>query len=206
MAIAVTCGHCKKQYSVPAYRQAITKYCSRRCSALAARTQIKADCQICGKAFEHISSRCNTAKYCSRKCYYKAMHLVGSVEYRCHHCHKKFRSPPSHKRKYCSRACNGKSRRETWQPKRTTLRRGMQRRQLLNECARCGYNAVPAILGIHHKDRNHDNNRASNLEVLCPNCHSIEHLKHITHGAVHEAHSKALPLADAVVVSDVLSV
>lgn len=30
-------------------------------------------------------------------------------------------------------------------------------------------------LHIHHKDGNKCNNNISNLEYLCPNCHSIEH-------------------------------
>ena len=183
MAIDVECQHCKKRYSVKRYRLAITKYCSRRCLALAARTQVKTNCLICGKEFEHISCRASKAKYCSRTCYHKAQHLKGTVEYRCHHCRKNFRGSPSHKRKYCSRACNGKARRDRWQPRMSTLRRGLKRRNLINECARCGYNTVPAILGIHHKDRNHDNNSLSNLEILCPNCHSVEHLKHVTHSA-----------------------
>ena len=52
-------------------------------------------------------------------------------------------------------------------------------RNLIKECNRCGYSAYPDILGVHHIDRNRDNNDLSNLEVLCPNCHSVEHMKHI---------------------------
>lgn len=29
-------------------------------------------------------------------------------------------------------------------------------------------------LELHHKDRNHFNNELSNLQILCPNCHSIQ--------------------------------
>ena len=54
-------------------------------------------------------------------------------------------------------------------------------RNLITQCQRCGYNNEPLILGIHHKDRNRHNNDISNLEILCPNCHSLEHLKHIAH-------------------------
>ena len=43
-------------------------------------------------------------------------------------------------------------------------------------CAACG---SVKKLNVHHKDRNRKNNDYSNLEVLCPNCHSIEHMKHI---------------------------
>jgi 5-methylcytosine-specific restriction endonuclease McrA len=46
----------------------------------------------------------------------------------------------------------------------------------MSECVRCGYNQQPAILVLHHEDRNRENNQLSNLEVLCPNCHALEHL------------------------------
>lgn len=45
-------------------------------------------------------------------------------------------------------------------------------------CEKCGWgefnpftNTVP--LEIHHKDGDYENNRPENLEVLCPNCHSL---------------------------------
>jgi 5-methylcytosine-specific restriction endonuclease McrA len=42
-------------------------------------------------------------------------------------------------------------------------------------CAGCGYDKIPEILEVHHKDRNRNNNAKENLEVLCPNCHCEEH-------------------------------
>jgi hypothetical protein len=41
-------------------------------------------------------------------------------------------------------------------------------------CNRCGFNNVSA-LEVHHIDRNRANNNLNNLEILCANCHSIEH-------------------------------
>ena len=58
----------------------------------------------------------------------------------------------------------------------------MLSRGLLNKCERCGFDKSPQILGVHHKDRNRKNNEMINLEVLCPNCHSMEHMKHTPHG------------------------
>jgi predicted HNH restriction endonuclease len=55
----------------------------------------------------------------------------------------------------------------------------MLKKDMIKICNRYGYNSEPKILGVHHKDRNRHNNDISNLEVLCPNCHSLEHLKHI---------------------------
>jgi 5-methylcytosine-specific restriction endonuclease McrA len=62
------------------------------------------------------------------------------------------------------------------------VRKNMVKRDMLIACVRCGYNTAPHILGVHHKDRNRRNNELSNLEVLCPNCHSLEHGKHTPHG------------------------
>lgn len=31
------------------------------------------------------------------------------------------------------------------------------------------------ILKVHHKDRNRKNSLPDNLEILCPNCHDLEH-------------------------------
>lgn len=42
-------------------------------------------------------------------------------------------------------------------------------------CAQCGFDKYPEILQVHHKDRNRSNNNIENLEVLCPNCHTLEH-------------------------------
>ena len=46
------------------------------------------------------------------------------------------------------------------------------------KCEKCGWgelntftNKVP--LQIHHIDGNSENNTESNLQVLCPNCHSL---------------------------------
>ena len=44
-------------------------------------------------------------------------------------------------------------------------------------CARCSFSNVLA-LEVHHKDRNRSNNDISNLEIICANCHTIEHKTH----------------------------
>ena len=177
-----TCKHCNTIFTVPEYRKDTAIYCSRSCMALDARVKLISFCEECGSEFTHIASRANKAKYCSQKCYHKAMNKKGTVEYECEHCHKKFLDAPSHKRKYCSRACTNKSSRETFKPKFTTVRKAMLTRGLLKKCERCGFDKFPQILGVHHKDRNRNNNDMTNLEVLCPNCHSIEHMKHTPHG------------------------
>lgn len=55
-----------------------------------------------------------------------------------------------------------------------------QKSRLLKErgavCERCGFSKFE-ILVIHHIDRDRVNNNLDNLELICPNCHSEEHLK-----------------------------
>jgi len=178
----VICQHCSTTFHVPKHRIETAKYCSRRCLALAARTEVHSSCAVCGENFTHISSRSNKAKYCSRSCYYKSLAGRGSVTVQCAHCSTEFKTSPSKNRKFCSRACINKGKKETFTPTFATVRKAMLSRNMLKECERCGYNDEPCILGVHHKDRNRLNNELSNLEVLCPNCHSLEHMKHTPHG------------------------
>ena len=42
-------------------------------------------------------------------------------------------------------------------------------------CEICGidsWNNKPIVLELHHKNGNHDDGKLSNLQLLCPNCHS----------------------------------
>ncbi len=47
-----------------------------------------------------------------------------------------------------------------------------------NECEKCGWSEVNPITGkvpieLEHIDGHHNNNTLRNLELLCPNCHSL---------------------------------
>ena len=42
-------------------------------------------------------------------------------------------------------------------------------------CNRCSYDTNVAAIVVHHKDHNRQHNDLENLEVLCANCHAIEH-------------------------------
>lgn len=47
-----------------------------------------------------------------------------------------------------------------------------------NKCQKCGWGEINPITGkcpleIHHVDGNRSNNKLDNLELLCPNCHSL---------------------------------
>jgi 5-methylcytosine-specific restriction endonuclease McrA len=169
-------------FTVPEYRKTSALFCSRKCMALDARQQTISNCAECGSEFSHISSRANKAKYCGPKCYHKAMSKKGKTQYQCQHCSVGFLGALSQNRKYCSKACVGKAAKEIFDPVFTTVRKTMLKKGLILQCNRCGYDAEIKILGVHHKDRNRKNNALNNLEVLCPNCHSLEHAKHVCHG------------------------
>lgn len=53
-------------------------------------------------------------------------------------------------------------------------RRGIRER---GWCSRCGFMAAHhSQLDVHHVNGDHDDNAAENLEVLCANCHRLEHV------------------------------
>lgn len=176
----IICQTCNKEFYIPKNRINSAKFCSHYCRGASAMKRFKKNCEICNKEFEFIHVRKDRAKYCSRKCYYKAQHLKGTIKYECQFCNKLFRSSPSHKRKFCSKKCVNNAKISVFdKPTFQTVRKYMAKRNLINQCQKCGFKKYKKILGIHHKDKNRNNNSLDNLVVLCPNCHSIEHIKHI---------------------------
>lgn len=180
------CIECGKEQKIPFNRQNTYKFCSRKCQWKwrMSNDEKIVSCQVCSSSFRVIACREKIAKYCSRKCYYKSSKGKGSIETTCRHCSKKFMDSPSVNRIYCSRECTHKAHKDAWIPVFSTVRKGMALRGLINICNRCGYNQIPSILGIHHRDRDRNNNSPENLEVLCPNCHSVEHGRHIAHSFI----------------------
>lgn len=84
----------------------------------------------------------------------------------------------------CSRSCANRSRAGikyskggNWSNKSTRLRN-----KLIEErgprCERCGYSEYVEILNSHHVVRVADGggDESSNLLLVCPNCHAVEHL------------------------------
>jgi hypothetical protein len=106
----------------------------------------------------------------------------------CESCNSEYeidRNYMSLKRKYCSIKCQKKLEREI---KFDEIRNGVNhgskiaKRFLIDlygeKCMKCGWceknpisNKVP--IELEHKDGNSENNNLENLELLCPNCHSL---------------------------------
>lgn len=134
------------------------KYCSRSCSSRMLRGRqveyIKLTCFTCGVEFEKNPSRLVNSKhgvyFCGRKCKDEGQRLEnGITAIQPHH----YGTGQANYRKIASRHYD-------------------------QICNRCGYAEYPEVLVVHHKDRNRDNNLPSNLEILCPTCHEVEHFSH----------------------------
>jgi len=52
--------------------------------------------------------------------------------------------------------------------------RGKIRKERPSQCEVCGFDDIRALV-YHHKDRNRRNNTDANPQLLCANCHTIEH-------------------------------
>lgn len=114
--------------------------------------------------------------YCSSKCY----GIACRKEIPCVICGKAIVT--SKNAKTCSRACSNKHRAKIQykigRPKDKAFGTRNLKLQLFKlrgpKCERCGY-ATVEILHVHHKDRDRKNNTLDNLEIICPNCHYLEH-------------------------------
>lgn len=159
-------------------------------------TTISKPCQFCNHSFDAPLKEHNRGRhrFCSLSCaakyrnetYWAKLQRPNS---QCAHCGAWFYKKPSSKKNsksglfFCCRAHKDAGQRiggiEEIQPSHygTTLQdyREIARRAYPWCCNQCQYDDVPEILVVHHIDRNRSNNKLSNLEILCPNCHALEH-------------------------------
>ena len=138
-------------------------------------------CLTCGEVFTVTAHRADTARYCSRPCYTSAQRRhAPKVEQECVVCGKRFYRSPSKVhpgRPCCGVACRATLRRSTEARGERNYRDWLLRRvPRPDACPRCGYDAHPEILVVHHLDLNGRNHRRENLAWMCPNCHAVAHL------------------------------
>jgi ssDNA-binding Zn-finger/Zn-ribbon topoisomerase 1 len=142
-------------------------------------------CETCKKEFYVYPSRLKQAesngcvtRYCSMKCYVKRgeanpfwgkRHSSDSV--------KKMVAHPNRPR-FAPGELNPNFVRfgKDFTPISASSKFSQRERSKAGACERCGFDEVE-ILQLHHKDRNRRNNKAENLETLCPNCHFREHFQ-----------------------------
>ena len=136
------------------YETRLKKFCSSSCSATyynAKRERKKRYCDFCGNEIKTKGSK----SFCSQNCYKKSVQKALVDKWK-----------------------NG----EESGTRGVYLVANFIRRYLLlkydNKCEKCGWGKIHSItkkvpLHIHHKDGDCANNKENNLELLCPNCHSL---------------------------------
>lgn len=146
-------------------------------------------CSYCEKEVDRPNRLINQAKknnwkfYCTKECHSggKTKHQI----FTCGYCGIEVKRTPSELKSksgkyFCSKSCSTTHRNTGKFGPANYLWKGISYRNFAfdnfpNYCNRCNYDEHKFILIVHHKDRNRKNNTLENLEILCPNCHAIEH-------------------------------
>lgn len=157
-------------------------------------------CKYCGKPIPFEGR--NRKDFCNSSCaaVYNNIQRAGGVrkspnpekKYYCLNCGKELKYSSSSSMKYCNITCQNEHRHkiyiEKWKNGEVDGRSGIYdisshiRRYLFDKynssCQICGWNQVNQYTGkiplqIHHIDGNCLNNKEENLQLLCPNCHSL---------------------------------
>ncbi len=199
----VSCSYCGSDFSKPLYRireyekMGWRVFCSDDCQWSAKRTSVEVRCSFCGELFLKTPSEVAKSKtgnsFCSKGC---AVSYNNSTNPKrkalektlCEVCS----SPVKTRRaRVCSSKCRGdkihKDYIDLWKAglESGSSSSGVHRqvRRYLFErhghsCSDCGWSAVNAYTGlipltVHHVDGDWTNNVESNLQLLCPNCHSL---------------------------------
>ena len=96
----------------------------------------------------------------------------------CLNCNREFyRTPAGYRDKFCSRECWRVYQKTHWHELHPGIRR-FDREDLIVEIGKCEVCGLPdtRVLVAHHVDFNGRNNSRENLILLCPTCHTKEHL------------------------------
>jgi hypothetical protein len=139
---------CKECDSILKYKKRHNKFCSQNCSAtynnkLRNKTRKETNCLFCGKVLER-----HNYKYCSLQCQHDL-----SIQNKCILIEDNCLVSKSSLRSYLMRKYDSK-------------------------CQKCGWGIPNPVsktvcLDLHHKDGDASNNVLDNVEILCPNCHSL---------------------------------
>ncbi|SRR6266478_469470 len=174
------CPRCKKSFLSWSNAHP-SKFCSRKCANIIHNAKVGAlhkirtpfTCLFCKKTFQLRPSLAKRQTFCSRKCrtQFNCTQVIAKVCDKCGDIFKVCKQGHG-KVRHCAVCRILKYNHEAGSGKIRSYYRKLGREEV---CARCGYKEYPQILQVHHKDRNRAHNRLENLELLCPNCHCIEH-------------------------------
>lgn len=153
---------------------------------------IEKKCEFCNKSFlANISElKRGFAKFCCKKCGQEARKgkKIFPANVICSFCKNKFYLSDSKRKNsksglfFCKRLCKDSAQKiggiKQIQPKHYKTGIYTYHKKAIsfygNKCQKCGYDELPICI-VHHIDRNRNNNKLDNLQVLCGRCHDIEH-------------------------------
>ena len=154
------------------------------------------ECLNCNKSFESLISE--NRKFCSHSCsatINNSLRVSKIKLFKCKNCNVETKVRKNGEGIFCSHMCHRKYEYDynikLWKDGKLKGYRGKTkaisnwlRKYMLektnNTCQKCGWNNRHPIddkplVEINHIDGNAENNCEDNLEVLCPNCHSMTH-------------------------------
>lgn len=147
------------------------------------KSQEERKCLFCNNVF--IVTKKSLKKFCNNSCSakYNNPRKEKKQHGNCLCCGKELNKL---NKKYCNNKCQGRCKRNKIFDKikngDTSFYVDAYRRYLIQEygekCMKCGWHEINQATGLvpiqlEHIDGNSDNNNLINLELLCPNCHSL---------------------------------
>jgi len=149
------------------------------------RNNITNNCLYCGNIIETTVSK--NKRFCTKSCSASYNNKKRKKKNFCKNCSNLINS----KNIYCNNTCQNEYQRkqifkkiesnEFYLENKETESKWLKRYLIENDgekCIKCGWNKINPITGnvpiqINHKDGNMENNILNNVELLCPNCHSL---------------------------------
>jgi hypothetical protein len=154
-------------------------------------------CNNCGKEF--IGFKKNKRKFCSQSCAVQYNNKKRPKRYKLKNCFFCNKPLERHQYKFCSSICNGKYQTQSTYDKiengDTTFYPFTYKKYLIykygEKCMKCGWHEINPVTGLipiqlEHKDGNSENHNLNNLELLCPNHHSLTP----TYGALNKGNGR----------------
>jgi hypothetical protein len=157
-------------------------------------------CNNCGKEF--VAKKKDKRKFCSQSCgakYNNKKYPKRKNNEKLKNCLCCGKLLNSHQIKFCSKECDIKYKQNIIfnriENGDVTFNSSTYKKYLIykygNKCMKCGWNEINPITNIvpiqlDHKDGNSENHNLNNLELLCPNCHSLTP----TYGALNKGNGR----------------